>query len=341
MTTKCFRSLSITVGLAFANMSIAQPAAPASSAAPSPAAATPGGSADANAPAAIAPAAPTAASGSARARGTAARGAATGAAPAGSVAVWDRPADGKPVFTEDFESGAINDKTWTLHIAGSPTATVVQDKVAHGKYALKIHYPAKTTSREWAFIGIPVPEALRNHFYGRAYVYMDALPQGHCVYMNAGSPGWPVSNFLEIGSRQNLFQPSFQMNATRPGFEDHPSEGVPPVGRWFCLEWEFIENPDRIVMWIDGKLSVNRAFSMNGKKDGLTGGFFEFNLGFRSWSAPAKDVDIYYDDIAIGDKPIGQLAPAAAPDAAKTGHFRRSGCGFRQRHQVNISRHAL
>ncbi len=160
-----------------------------------------------------------------------------------------------------------------------------------------------------------MPEALRDHFYGRAYVYMQTIPSGHCVLMTAGSPGYPTSNFLEIGMRQNQFQPSFQQNGPNvPRYEDHPLQGTPPAGRWFCLEWEYNDKPDQIVMWIDGKLAVNEKFSSqdHSKTSGLTGGFFEYYVGFRSWSAPAKDVDIYYDDIAIGDKPIGQLTPVAA-----------------------------
>jgi len=45
-------------------------------------------------------------------------------------------------------------------------------------------------------------------------------------------------------------------------------------------------------------------------------GFLEFDFGFRSWAQAAAltgDIDVYYDDVAIGDKPIGQLTPVAAP----------------------------
>ena len=38
----------------------------------------------------------------------------------------------------------------------------------------------------------------------------------------------------------------------------------------------------------------------------------EYNVGYRAWSRAGgntEDIDVYYDDIAIGDKPIGQLAP--------------------------------
>jgi len=242
-----------------------------------------------------------------------ARAAAAGNAADPAPAAWDRPADGPALITEDFESGAIDPKKFSIFATGNATVTVESDFVAHGKNALHVHYPAGARNAI-SFLAMSVPPALHDHLYGRAYVYMQTIPSGHCVLMTTGSSGYPVSNFLEIGMRQNHFQPSYQQNGPNIArYEDHPLQGTPPAGRWFCLEWELNDKPDRIVMWIDGKLAVNETFKgQDGSKTGLTGGFIEYCFGFRSWSAPAKDVDIYYDDIAISDKPIGQLAPVAA-----------------------------
>jgi hypothetical protein len=247
------------------------------------------------------------------------------AAAAAAPADWPRPADGKPMITEDFESGTLDKSKWMVYTTGNATVTVAQDKVAHGKNALKVHYPAGGSA--WAFAAMTVPESLRDHFYGRAYMYISSAPSGHCVFITGGTTGYPYSNFLEIGDRQNQFQPSFQQNDPKmPRFEDHPLQGTPPIGRWFCLEWEYNDKPDRIVMWVDGKLMVNQTFAMNGVKTGLVGGFSELAFSFHVWGNAAKDMDIYYDDIAIGDKPIGQLTPVgdsaapaapAATDAAK------------------------
>jgi hypothetical protein len=239
---------------------------------------------------------------------------------------WNRPADGPAAFTEDFESGAINDKIWTVHATGTATVKLQQDRVAHGKYALMITYPAGTT-RSLAFVGAKVPEALRDHLYGRAYMYISGVPDPHSVFVLAGSAGYPAaSNWLEIGGYQGHFQPSLQITAPTP---DKPRGEVPlfqgtlPIGRWFCLEWEMIDKPDRIVVWVDGKLDVNAPFTYSkivnpdvSKDSGLVGGFSEFNLGYRTFAPGAaipKDINIYYDDIAIGDKPIGQLTPVPTP----------------------------
>jgi hypothetical protein len=240
----------------------------------------------------------------------------------GPTAPRDRPADGPALFTEDFESGKLNSAVWSaLHVGGDATIKVQSDRVAHGKYALQIHYPAGTVgSKTWNFAGIPLPAALHDHFYGRAYVYLSGVPMSaHNVLMLAGSTGFPISNFLEIGLNRGQFQPSFQLNGptgTQKRSEVVKHEGAVPVDRWFCLEWELTDKPeDRIVVWVDGKVTVNQTFTQNGIKSELTKGFAEMDFGFRNWAnaaANAKDIDIYFDDIAFGDKPIGQLAPVPA-----------------------------
>jgi hypothetical protein len=215
-------------------------------------------------------------------------------------------------FTEDFESGAINTNIWDLRVHGDATVKVTQDNVAHGKNALVAHYPTSARAA-YAFIAVRLPEALHDHLYGRAYVYVKALPAGHMVLMNAGTRGFPISNFLEIGQSRGMFQPSFQLNGPGPvRGEKTAREGQIPFGRWFCLEWEFNDKPDRIVEWVDGKQVVDQSFTYNAVNSELVKGFSEYDIGFRAWgNVTTSDIDVYYDDIAISDKPIGQLTPVA------------------------------
>ena len=190
-------------------------------------------------------------------------------------------------------------------------------------------YPAgKAGATSWAFLGTMLPASLRDHYYGRAYMYISGPGQAHNVYMNAGTTGFPISDFLEIGYNGGNFMISYQQNAPADGHprsETTARQAVPPTGKWFCLEWEMINKPeDRIVLWVDGKLVANKAFTFNpvnardpdpaGKlSTGLVpGGFIEYNVGYRAWSRAGgntEDIDVYYDDVALGDKPIGQLAP--------------------------------
>ena len=229
-----------------------------------------------------------------------------------------------PVFSEDFESGSLNPAVWDTRTAGDVAITVQQTQVAHGKSALQVHYP-KGGSRSYVFISPPAPA-------------------GHDVLLNAGAPGYPLSNFLELGASggKNVMM-SYQQNAADAPRGETIARGIAyPVGRWFCLEWEFTDHPDHIVAWIDGapagelagftfKPRAARGARPSGVADAaipnarpdpaanpapaaaipgtdLVKGFSDFAFGFRAWGAGAKeDFDIYYDDIAIDTKRIGPL----------------------------------
>jgi hypothetical protein len=248
-----------------------------------------------------------------------------------------------PLFSEDFESGALNPKVWDLRVFGDADVTVQQSQVAHGKSALQVH-TTKGARGAFAFIvATHLPDSVRGHFFGRTYMFISPnMPAGHDALLSAGRPGWPLSNFLELGASggKNPML-SYQENAPLPvvrGESIDKGEPAYPVGRWFCLEWEFNDQPDSITVWIDGEkareatldnsfLFRPRANAPKGdaaaaapaapaapqppagerKNSGLVEGFYDFSFGFRYWGSPKTDYDIYYDDIAIDTKRIGML----------------------------------
>jgi hypothetical protein len=229
----------------------------------------------------------------------------------------------KPVFTENFESGQLDPKVWDQRVDGVATLKVQQDQAAHGKYALQIHYP-EMAARSYAFIVAPhLPDSVKTHFFGRAYVKIDpATPPPHTVLLFAGGAGWPMSKFEEIGVQRNTFQPSYQENKSGRGQgrgEDVKHAGPVPLGKWFLLEWEFNDNPSTLTIWADGELS--QVVQGDQKTDSslfkwpkgsdtdkdLVGGFEEFGFGTRVWGAVMGAFDVYYDDIAIGTQRIGPV----------------------------------
>src|SRR6266478_979524 len=84
-----------------------------------------------------------------------------------------------PLLSEDFESGQIDAK-WEKRMTGAATIQVQQEQVAHGKYALQVHYPDMAT-QTYAFLIAPrLPESVKGHLFGRAYVKIaPGLPQSH------------------------------------------------------------------------------------------------------------------------------------------------------------------
>ena len=161
-----------------------------------------------------------------------------------------------PLFAEDFESGALDPAVWETRASPGVEVTVQQGLAAHGKSALQIHYP-KGKGRSYAFIvATHVPADLRTHCFGRAYVFIRGkMPAGHDVLLNAGTAGYPTSNFLELGASggKNVMMSYQQNGADVPRGETIGRGTAYPVNRWFCLEWEFGDQPDHIAVWIDGQ----------------------------------------------------------------------------------------
>jgi hypothetical protein len=231
-------------------------------------------------------------------------------------------AQSKPLLSEDFESGQLDPK-WEKRVTGAATIQVQQEQTAHGKYALQVHYPDMAT-QTYAFLIAPhLPETVKGHLFGRAYVKIaPGLPQSHTVLLLAGGPGWPISKFEEIGVYQGTLQPSYQENKSPRGQgrgEDVRHGEALPMGKWFLLEWEFNDDPTTLTIWVDGEKSpvtesgqkVDLASfkwpkGSENTKD-LVGGFEEFGFGARVWGAVPQGFDIYYDDLAIDTKRIGPV----------------------------------
>jgi hypothetical protein len=229
----------------------------------------------------------------------------------------------KPLVSENFESGQLDPKLWETRVTGVATVQVQSAEAAHGKYALQVHYP-EMAERSYALAVIPhLPEGLKGHLFGRAYVKIaPGLPTSHTVMLWSGGAGWPISKFEEIGVYQGTLQPSYQENKSARGQgrgEDVRHGEALPMGKWFLLEWEFNDNPSTLTIWVDGQPSpVTQAGQKvdassfkwpkgSDTTNGLVGGFEEFGLGARVWGAVPQGFDIYYDDLAIDTKRIGGI----------------------------------
>ena len=219
--------------------------------------------------------------------------------------------DAKPLFSEDFESGEINPKVWSTQITGDSILRVQSERVAHGKYALQARNPGPAL-KTYAFLtAANIPAALRQHHFGRAYMYISPkLPARHTIFLTAGTAGFPKNKYQEVATLNGRFQLTYvdQLN----GGEDwHSGGGDVPLDRWFCMEWEFNDNPNHAAVWVDGERIYDTPFTF--KEAGganLVGGFTDIAFGFRLWGAGPQAFDVYYDDIALDTKRIGSLQPA-------------------------------
>ncbi len=229
---------------------------------------------------------------------------------------------------EDFESGAIDAQKWQTLTSGG-TAAVQTQQVAHGTYALHLH-GLGSGSDDWAMLVVKnVPAGLKGTTtFGRMNVYWgaEAAVSLHAQFPFAGSNGtgsttgpapFPKLRYLEVGSYFGGWQLGMDLLDVSDSVErvSHPS-GKWPTNKWFCMEWEFEDQPDRITLWVNGT-EVGTMDSTNAgsngslyqdKSSGIIGSFDTFGIGFHDWH-PAKAFDVYYDDIVLDAKRIGCPAP--------------------------------
>jgi hypothetical protein len=220
-----------------------------------------------------------------------------------------------PLFSENFESGEISTNVWTQSVTGGNVLQVQNEKVAHGNFALRVRCPSPS-NKTWAFINVQhLPDALRQHHFGRAYMFVTPKPPDrHTILIMAGTPDFPKNKFQEVATTRGQWQLTYVDLRPNGDKEDFHSGGGVPLDRWFCLEWEFNDHPNHATVWVDGQLAYETSFvsKTTGATNDLVGGFDEFSFGFRLWGAAPEAFDIYYDDIALNTKRIGQL-----PDSTK------------------------
>jgi len=221
---------------------------------------------------------------------------------------------------------------WDLKMGAGGTEEIQQQIVAHGKYAWHVH----STGARGDFAMIltkSAPPSLQGAgpVFGRAYLHTTPNKNPHVELGFAESAGYPNLNYMEFaecggGSWQlgfDLFTPA---PSVAKGFVEeasytHPGGQQIPVMKWSCIEWEFGDDPDLMVLWVDGQQigqfdvqhmdysSVPKTASsaLNGKSSNIIGGFSVFGLGFHDWGS-ANSFDLYYDDLVLDSHRVGCLS---------------------------------
>jgi hypothetical protein len=255
------------------------------------------------------------------------------------------------LFCEDFEQGQLDPAKWDTQMGGSGVAMIQQQIVAHGKYALHVH-ESGAVGHFATILTKNVPMALRGAgpIFGRAYLYTAVNVGVHIQLAFAGTtrdpsvapritsstsvtPTSPTKainfNYMDFGYNVNSWQLGFDLfdpapNVARGFAEDAshpPAYDKYPSGTWSCVEWQFGDNPDAMVLWVDGKqmaqldaqhVDYSTAPKMpgsvlNGLSSGIIGGFSFYGFGIHNWG-PSGAVDTYYDDLVLDTHRVGCLS---------------------------------
>jgi hypothetical protein len=229
------------------------------------------------------------------------------------------------LFCEDFESGQLDPAKWTMPSIGTATMKVQQAIAAHGKYAVQFHGNASPPAADYAYIiSKNAPAALQRHNFGRAYFYAAPKPRDQNMGLVwGGTSGFPKPTYMSLANHGSGWQLGFIKLSGSPGGERqaYPTGDI-PVATWFCLEWEFNDDPDEINVWGDGKAigSLNNRDVgyppgqapgtplFNNMNSNLIGAFTDFGFGFYDWHPQGRPAfDVYYDDIVLDVKRVGCL----------------------------------
>jgi hypothetical protein len=271
------------------------------------------------------------------------------AGPGGSDGSTDAPSSGASgdagpcpgLFCEDFEQGQgqLDTTTWNLQMGGGGMGMVEQQIVGHGKYAFQVHGTGAGGGFATILLKNP-PAALKaGPVFGRLYLYATANYGAHIQLGVAGTnPVNPMAvptitpninfNYMEFAEFSNSWQVGFDLFTPAPnvakGFVEEasypPARDPYPTMKWNCIEWEFGDNPEMMLLWVDGKqidqfdlqhISFSSTMRtpgsvLNGLNSGIVGGYTVFGFGFHSYGTSAV-VDRYYDDIVLDTKRVNCL----------------------------------
>jgi hypothetical protein len=245
------------------------------------------------------------------------------------------------LFCEDFEEGQLDPAKWEVQMGGGGMESLQQETVAHGKYALHMH--GTGAGGDFALIVTKsAPKALQGSgpIFGRAYLYAAVVSSAHVELGFAGTTRDPAVaasvttkgmnfNYMEFAEYAGSWQLGFDLFAPDPaiakGFVEEaaypPAKDKVPVMKWSCIEWEFSDDPETMVLWVDGKQTdqfdvdhINFSTAartagsvLNGKSSGIVGGFTVFGFGIHSYGRSPAGVDRYYDDIVLDTRRVGCL----------------------------------
>jgi hypothetical protein len=248
------------------------------------------------------------------------------------------------LFCEDFEQGQLDPAVWDVQTGFGGTEMVQQDIVAHGKYALHMH--GTGAGGDFALIvSKNMPNALQGAgpIFGRTYLYATSVSDAHVELGFAGTTHDPAVaakvtsssgmnfNYMEFANISSSWQMGFDLFAPDPtiakGFVEEasypPMHDKAPIMKWSCIEWEFGDAPEKMVLWVDGRqvdqfdvghisyvsggATHTPTTVLNGRNSGIIGGFTVFGFGIHSYGKSPLGVDRYYDDIVLDTKRVNCL----------------------------------
>ena len=220
---------------------------------------------------------------------------------------------------EDFESGALDTKVWTVN-GNAPVIDGVH--VARGNKALHV---SKTGNGASYIKETKTFPAVNNTYFGRAFVWFSQLPTApgmtyaHWTFIAASGTGTQgeirLSGQLQNG--KNLFGVGTDSGNDPNGTgdwtnsDDDPA-GAPtpvPTGKWACIEWMHDGATNETRFWWDAvehpSLYTSSTKHGGNAKPYILPTFTNVWLGWQEYQTSAEPFELWLDEIAIDKERIG------------------------------------
>jgi hypothetical protein len=209
----------------------------------------------------------------------------------------------------DFESGEVDTTLWSVFTKNGGRVTVDSTNAIEGDYSLHLELPSADRSghgglrlRSRAFLPVE-----GNAFYGRAMIYVDALPDHHSVLIAAEGPlGGETAQYGLHGSHLNsrYFTPTVDA-IQHGGYRKRGYEITP--GEWLCIEWHYDGAHDEMRYWFNGEAEPSMTVTSSEDPPWVAPVFDSLDIGYKVLgpTSAASVYNIYYDAIALDTSRIG------------------------------------
>jgi hypothetical protein len=233
-------------------------------------------------------------------------------------------------FCEDFESGTLDAATWK---AGGTAPIIDELQAARGKKALHVMQGQGNSQIRTS----KVFPAMNGRYWGRAFVYLNAMPHFSAAADSLDYSHWTViaatgamvAGEVRIGGQlQKRYQNATPLNFWGVGTDnrnepegsgdwtnadDDPKGAAKAVAekQWSCVEWLGDYMTDETKFFLDGVEHPSLATTPTTKHGGIPDKPFllpEFNaiwFGWAEYQPTAQKFELWFDEIAIDNERIG------------------------------------
>ncbi len=210
---------------------------------------------------------------------------------------------------DGFEGGSIDLTKWGTRVEPKGMIGVDNTMAYRGGFSLHAHFG--TTSFQ-GYSGAEVREVItfpQDPVYIRAFMFLPSnLPPVDVQFMRVEQDGDPFGGLgLEVLPNRTLT--NYDYNLPQKHFSMASAMKM-PLGRWVCVEWRvapLTSMPDggfagETQVWLDGTELVDQRLSGIAVSPPLLHAAIGMDCTAGSQVPP---VDMWFDEIAIDDKPIG------------------------------------